>query len=105
MSDMECPYCGADQEVCHDDGHGYAEGVAHEHTCSQCKKVFVFQTSISFYYEPSKADCLNGGEHALKFARHYPERYSMMRCKDCDYQRKPTPNEFKAAGIDVAVTQ
>ena len=24
MSDMQCPYCGADQEVCHNDSHGYS---------------------------------------------------------------------------------
>lgn len=60
MSDMQCPYCGADQEVCHDDGNGYAEGVKHEHECSECEKTFVFETFISFDYEPSKADCLNG---------------------------------------------
>ena len=29
MSDMQCPYCGADQEVCHDDGAGYSEDERH----------------------------------------------------------------------------
>ena len=28
-SDIECPYCGKGQDVCHDDGFGNAEDVAH----------------------------------------------------------------------------
>jgi len=79
MNDMECPYCGADQEVCHDDGHGYEEGKNHKHRCSKCKKNFVFQTTISFYYEPEKADCLNGADHQLKMSSTYPREYSKMR--------------------------
>jgi len=61
MSDLECPYCGEEQEVCHDGGFGYEEGVMHEMQCGDCDKNFTFQTSISFYYEPYKADCLNEG--------------------------------------------
>ncbi len=57
--DMQCPYCGADDDVCHDDGAGYAEDEAHQHWCGHCEKTYVFQTSIDFSYEPSKADCLN----------------------------------------------
>ena len=92
--DMECPYCGADQEVCHDDGHGYAEDVRHEHTCSECGKTFVFTTFISFDYTPHKADCLNGGEHELKLTNTYPRRYSQMRCRHCDYSRQATEAEI-----------
>ena len=99
MSDMECPYCGADQEVCHDDGHGYAEDVRHEHTCSNCEKTFVFTTYISFDYEPHKADCLNGEPHELKMSSTWPREYSKMRCMNCDYVRKPTDDEFAAHGI------
>lgn len=38
MGDMQCPYCGADQEVCHDDGAGYSEDTRHEHTCSMDRR-------------------------------------------------------------------
>lgn len=24
MKDIECPYCGHEQDICHDDGFGYA---------------------------------------------------------------------------------
>jgi len=98
-ADMQCPYCGADQEVCHDDGRGYSEDENHEHICSECEKTFVFRTFIYFNYEASKADCLNDGEHNLKMTNTYPKRFSMMRCKDCDYQRNPTNDEWIANGI------
>jgi len=104
-NDMECPYCGAEQEVCHDDGQGYAEGERHEHTCSKCEKTFVFETHISFDYTPSKADCLNGGEHSLKMSRTFPRRYSKMRCQDCSYERNPTDEEFAAHGIELTEEQ
>jgi glutaredoxin len=93
MSDMECPYCGAGQEVCHDDGHGYAEDVLHDHECSECGKNFVFRTQISFDYTPSKADCLNGADHELVFRKSWPHEYSRMGCKHCDFARRATPEE------------
>lgn len=101
MSDMECPYCEAEQEVCHDDGFGYEEDCRHEQECSECGKTFTFTTSISFHYSPEKADCLNDGEHVLSMSATYPREYSDMRCRDCDYRRSPTPEEFAAAGIEI----
>ena len=101
MSDVRCPYCNCEQNICHDDGQGYAEDEQHEMQCSDCKKYFVFTTSISFHYEADKADCLNDGEHKLKMNSCYPRRYSQMHCQDCDYRRNPTPEEFAAAGIDL----
>lgn len=100
MSDMHCPYCGADQQVCHDDGAGYSEDERHEHTCSECEKTFVFTTCIVLYYTPKKADCLNGAQHDLAMSKTHPRQYSKMRCKHCEYERTPTPEEFTATGID-----
>jgi transposase-like protein len=99
MSDMQCPYCGADQQVCHDDGHGYAEDVRHEHECTECEKSFVFTTRISFDYTPHKADCLNDAPHNLEMSGTFPRKYSRMRCTQCDYDRQPTAEEFAAHGI------
>jgi len=89
IKDMQCPYCNAWQEVCHDDGFGYEEGERHETECSECDKAFVFETSIVFYYESFKADCLNDGEHKLQRV-HSTARYDppWMRCEDCDYETK-----------------
>ena len=94
--DFDCPYCDAPFEVCHDDGHGYQEGVLHHDHCRECGKNFTFTTSISFYFEPQKADCLNGGEHIWKPSRSWPIGYSKMVCVTCDEERKPTDDEMAA---------
>lgn len=92
--DLECPYCGKGLEVCHDDGQGYAEGVKHQMECGHCNKSFVFETSISFYYEPEKADCLNDGNHKYKPTNTYPKEFTKMECVMCGTQRNPTDDEF-----------
>jgi len=86
MKDLECPYCGHEQDVCHDDGAGYEEDRAHEMECAKCEKNFVFFTQISFNYHARAADCLNGAKH------NFPEwrsvwsgsPWQMRRCRDCD---------------------
>ena len=93
MSDIECPYCGHEQEVCHDDGQGYSEGQLHEMDCYECEKTFTFSTSISYHYEPNKADCLNGGEHNYKPTRTIPKAYTRMSCSECERKRQPTDKE------------
>jgi len=87
-SDINCPYCDAGQEINHDDGYGYSEDKKHEQQCGNCDKHFTYTTSISFYYEAEKADCLNGEPHKLEpvcsSARDiYPD---WVRCTDCDYE-------------------
>lgn len=96
MSDLQCPYCGADEEVNHDDGHGYDESRRHEQECGVCGKTYVFKTCISYDYTPSKADCLNGAPHRLKFRKSWPFKYSRMCCEDCDYERRATADELLA---------
>ena len=104
MNDLDCPYCGSDNEVCHDDGQGYSEDEVHEMECRECELNFVFTTSVSFDYTPSKADCLNGGSHKFEPTHTYPYRYTRMRCTDCDEERKLTDPErdvfCKDKGID-----
>jgi hypothetical protein len=93
-NDLNCPYCDAGLEVCHDDGFGYMEGVKHEMQCGKCDKNFVFETSISFYYEPEKADCLNDENHIWKANNTFPVEYTNMCCTMCDKKRKPTELEM-----------
>lgn len=94
MSDVECPYCGKDQEINHDDGYGYEEGRTYEQQCADCEKYFAYTTSISFYYDATKADCLNGAEHRWNKPRMQwlDERKNQelwsRRCKDCDLQEQ-----------------
>ena len=93
MADFDCPYCGAPQEVCHDDGAGYTEGQRHEQTCHACDKTYVFETTIVLYYEPQKADCLHGSPHDLEITKTWPKKFARMRCKTCDYERQMTDAE------------
>ena len=96
--DVSCPYCGAGQEICHDDGQGYEESELHQQECSGCEKVFVFTTSISFYYSARKADCLNGGNHKMKPVRAFPLLWrDWARCTDCGEERAGEPIPFEEA--------
>ena len=92
--DLECPYCEKELDICHDDGFGYQEGVKHKMECPHCQKKFVFETSISFYYEPEKADCLNTGKHDYKLTKTHPKEFSRMRCSICDDERDLTADEM-----------
>lgn len=98
--DVECPYCEKWLDICHDDGFGYEENVLHEQECPHCEKQFVFSTSISFYFEAKKADCLNGVEHEYKRTHTYPEEFSQMECTMCDDKREMTDQERAEFGID-----
>lgn len=95
MSDIDCPYCGHEQEVCHDDGAGYDESVTHQMACCYCDKEFVFTTYISFSYTPEKADCLNGDDHEYKPTCTFPKQYTKMRCTMCDDERECTADEMR----------
>lgn len=99
MSDMNCPYCNAEQDVNHDDGEGYDESQKHEHECSECGKNFTFRTTITYRYEPAKADCLNDGNHQWYPSKTYPKHHTRMLCRTCDDFRDPTPEEKAEHGI------
>lgn len=94
MSDLECPYCHAEQEVCHDDGQGYAEDEAHEMECSECGKNFIFRTVISIDHFPAKADCLNGSPHDLnEWSRLWRDHgggkeLQIRRCSVCGFAER-----------------
>lgn len=88
----ECPYCGKDNEVNHDDGANYAEGENHQMQCGFCDKYFVFETVISFYYYAEKADCLNGSGHDFQETHTIPRRYTKLECTMCG-ERKPLPKD------------
>ncbi|MCP4393539.1 MAG: hypothetical protein GY804_04640 [Alphaproteobacteria bacterium] len=92
--DVECPYCGTEQDICHDDGYGYEEDRRHEQQCCGCEKYFTFTTAISFDYEANKADCLNDAPHDYKPTTTFPKIATMMQCETCDERRKPTKEEM-----------
>jgi hypothetical protein len=95
MSDTNCPYCGAEIEINHDDGYGYEEDLRHEQECHACEKMFVFTTYTLFNYTTFKADCLNGSDHKLRPSITYPRQYTRMECVHCDYHRACTPDELR----------
>jgi transcription elongation factor Elf1 len=99
MKDIECPYCGHEQNVDHDDGQNYEQNTKHQMACEQCEKNFVFETEIHFSYSPEKADCLNEGQHDFKMSHTYPTEFSTMICKDCGEKRDLTDEERKERGI------
>jgi len=100
MSDVNCPYCDAELEICTDDGHGCEEGVTYEQPCSSCDKHFVFTASISYHYEPYKADCLNGAPHNYKPTKTFPKAFTRMCCEWCDEERKLSDDERKSLGVE-----
>jgi hypothetical protein len=84
MHDINCPYCGAELEICHDDGVGYEENEIHQQQCSHCEKNFAFTTTISYSYDGEKADCLNGGDHKWEKVKSYPNYWpDRKRCRVC----------------------
>lgn len=95
MSDVKCPYCEEEQEINHDDGQGYEENTLHHQECNKCEKTFTFTTGIIYVYHTYKADCLNGSEHNFKASTTYPREFTVMRCSDCEEERKPTPEEME----------
>ena len=97
--DIECPYCGAEQDICHDDGYGYDEDTIHKQYCSNCEKTFGYTTVISYYYDVLTLPCANGGEHELEPTITWPKSYTRMCCKFCDEKRWPTDEEREKYGI------
>jgi hypothetical protein len=92
MSDLNCPYCNAELSVYDVDGFDQ-EDVNHQMECGKCEKSFVFQTSISYYFEAEKADCLNDGNHDWKKTHTIPDCFSEMECTMCGDRRALTQEE------------
>lgn len=95
MSEIECPYCGQEQNINHDDGFGYEEGVSHQMECCNCGKRFIFQTEMTYYYQAYKADCLNGEPHDWQVTKTYPKSFRKMQCSMCDEERNLAPEELE----------
>jgi len=85
MDDVDCPYCGKGQEICHDDGVGYDESKTHDQQCSDCDKYFAYTTSIIYHYEAEKAPCMNGEDHKWKPVWNPPPCWpDWVVCEYCD---------------------
>jgi hypothetical protein len=92
MSDVNCPYCEAQQDL---SGHDFTgEDVLNEHECKNCKKTFQFTTGISYFYRANKSDCLNdGGEHVWKLSTRYQHIYAHLEKLVCIHCSEEKPNQ------------
>jgi len=98
---INCPYCGKEQYINHDDGYGYEEDEIYSQQCCGCEKMFVYTTQISFDYNVEKADCLNeDGLHEYYLTSTQPRCFSKMECKVCGDIRDLTDQERKNFGIE-----
>jgi hypothetical protein len=90
MSQVDCPYCGKEVEIDHDDGKGYEEGPTYTQECNFCEKTFVYTTSIHFSHHAEKAPCQNGEPHDWQPIIGYPVEYFIgrKRCSYCDEEVK-----------------
>ena len=95
MNDLNCPYCDAELDVCHDDV-GYEENTLHEMECPKCEKNFVFETTSTFSYSPEKADCLNDGNHIYtdwhQLYAHDGKSHQQKVCISCGDQKRQVVN-------------
>lgn len=96
MAGAQCPYCGDDVEINHDDGYGYSEDDTHQQDC-HCGNTFTFTTFIHFSYDTEKADCLNGGIHDWKPSFTCPIEYTKGVCSQCGEERKATAEDMAEA--------
>lgn len=93
MNDLECPecpYCNAIIKLCHEDGQCYAEEKDHELSCGECGKNFIVHTTVSYYYSPRKADCLNGSPHRFTSWQRLWESEQDRMCIDCEHRERRT---------------
>ncbi len=87
--DVKCPYCGTDQEICHDDNYGYDENELHQQVCPECGKTFVFETSIIIAHEAFPAPCIDGDEeHKWEETNTFPKCYRRLRCSVCGEEKQ-----------------
>ena len=82
MNDVTCPYCKADQEINHDDGYGYEDGVEYEQDCGECSETFKFTTCITFSYN---VECQENDHDMEPFGDKWP---GVFECTKCDFYEK-----------------
>ena len=87
--DVECPYCGKEQEINHDDGYGYDEGTLHRQECADCGKSFAYETTIDVSHEAFAAPCIDGdAEHDWEETGTIPRCYRKLRCSVCGEEKE-----------------
>lgn len=95
--DVNCPYCNAENEICHDDGYGYAEDETFGQECHACRKTFAYTTYTHHSYTVKQAPCMNGEPHELEPSCIHPPIFKNPRhCKHCDWtDREIDPEKYR----------
>lgn len=86
--DIQCPYCGADQEILHDDGQGCEEDVLHRQECTVCGKTYAYETSIDVSHEAFAAPCIDDGNHKWEETHATPRCMRKLRCSVCGEEKE-----------------
>jgi len=97
--DIECPYCGNEQDVCQDDGFACEPDITYEECCEKCSKNFALSVSWNPVYYTEKAECMNGKPHKYEITKTTPSAFSKMQCVWCDASRPLTDEEIKQYNI------
>lgn len=56
MAEIECPYCGAEDDDCISD-LWEIEGDDNEHECGSCEKTIIINAEVTVNYTANKVDC------------------------------------------------
>lgn len=96
MHDVNCPYCGEEIDIDHEDGYGYQQDTTHQQECEHCGKTFTYTTAVTFSYEVEKADCLNGeAAHFYRMSHTFPRDCAVLRCDVCHEEIRPSQRVLK----------
>jgi len=97
MSDLECPYCHAENDLSNDEKMLFSESRLEQHQCYECEKIYIFSIYIPPpTYTAYLAECLNDGNHQWEILKSYPKERGLakMRCKVCDETRRMSDKEW-----------
>jgi len=92
MNNVECPYCGEENEVSHDNGENYSEDETTETECSGCEKIFQIETSVIFDHRAIATPCLNDGNHHFEQVYGCPKEVfvGVTMCRICGERKTDT---------------
>ena len=99
MHDLECPYCGAENE--HDYDLGFNEDKTYKMECCSCEKIFIYTIGTIVTFHSYVAPCLNNVEphkwedvcRTPAYRGELPNLTKKIRCSVCCCEEEvPEPN-------------
>lgn len=88
MTEIKCPYCGAEDNDCVSD-LWEVEGEDNELECGACEKQIIVNAEVSVTYEAKRMDCVDDQheyENEWKRYDYEDQNHSLWSrdCKNCD---------------------